>query len=395
MPTPRVQSWGPDLRRGLGALRLLALTFVWGVRLAHAQPGGEPSTHQVDVMLVGESGRDPELGRRIASWFDAEQFRVRVRSVVRFSPEQILSPRPDEAVSAWVLFPRWNRARIYFVMAMGPEGQPTYLLRDLALDDGLDEMGAERIAQVLHLSTVALVDGQAASRREEVERMLSQETTAPVSRDAVEPAPPAQPAEASAEPPATPGPERRDDREPMPGSAAAATFAIEAGGGYGISARGDEGIWHGPRATLLVRFAGGLGVQALLQSALPTTRRMQDLELEFSGGQLGIAGSYQHRVGSRTRLEWSAGPGLEIVHYRPERSLSSDVHPGRGDTELRPAAVAAVSAVFRNSAPMVVIAAQCAVPLLDSHYDVVDGDDREAIGRSLPAVPALGVEARF
>jgi len=395
MPTPRARNWGPNLRRGFGALWLVALTVLVTPRLAPAQPGGEPSSHQVEVMLVGKAGRDPEFGRRITSWFDAARFRVRVHHVFRLDPAEILSPKPDEAVYAWVLLPRRDRARIYFATTTGPDEQPTYLLRDLSLEQGLDEMGAERVAQVLCLSTVALVDGQAASRRDEVERMLSEEATEPAGPNSTEHPGSARPATPAPESAATQGPDRAAHREPEPSAARSPAVSFEAGVGYGASTRGDEGVWHGPRATLLVRLASGFGVQALVQSALPITRQMQDLELEFYGGLLGIAGSYQHELGRGAKLEWSAGPGLEVVHFRPVRSLSSEITTGRDDTEARPAAVAVVSAIFRDSPPQIVAAVQGAVPLLDSHYDVVTGDDHRVVGRSWPVVPSLGVEARF
>jgi len=376
-------------------LWLVVFTLLVAPQPIRAQTGMESPSHRVEIILVGKAGQDPEFGGRITSWFDSTRFRVGVHRAAEIVPQEILSPQRDQTVHAWVVLASPDRARIYFATTMGPKNRATYLLRDLALEQGLDEMGAERIAQVLYLSTVALVDGQAASGREEVERLLSQETTTAPSRGLTQPRDAAKPAESPRRQPVTRARARRRDRDPGESSTPTPALTVQAGVGYGASARGDEGIWHGPRATLLVRFRDGFGAQALVQSALPTTRGMQDLELQFYGGLLGIAGSYQHELFREAKLEWSVGPGLEVVHYRPVRSLSSEITAGRGDTEARPAAVASVSAVFRDSRPKIVVALQGVAPLLDSHYDVVVGDQRRVVGKSWALVPSLGMEARF
>src|SRR6201999_2079048 len=51
-------------------------------------------------------------------------------------------------------------------------GKTRYLLRDLTLEHGLDEVGSEELAQAVHLSTVALLEGQLSTTREQVERSL-------------------------------------------------------------------------------------------------------------------------------------------------------------------------------------------------------------------------------
>jgi len=185
--------------------------------------------------------------------------------------------------------------------------------------------------------------------------------------------------------------EARSGERPEGTNAWHAEFAV----GYEISVRGDEGVWHGPRGGLLVRLATGPGLQALVQSALPQTREMDSVALEFYGGFLGLAGSYQHMLGQSVALEWVAEPGVEIVYYRPVRSLEPGVTAGRGDTEARPAVVAGVSSVFRRASPRISVGAQCGIPLLHTHYDVVVGDARRVIGRASPVVPSLDAKVRF
>jgi hypothetical protein len=169
MPAPHAPSsvWSSRLIRLTVALLAHALVCVTTPSWAQAP---EPTRATVEVVLVGEVGRDPAFSRRVTSWFEPEQFRVTVRKVARLDASSILSPQRERAVHAWVLLHDPNHVRLYFACASGTQEEPAYLLRDLELESGLDEMGVENIAQVLHLSAVALLDGQAATRRDEVER---------------------------------------------------------------------------------------------------------------------------------------------------------------------------------------------------------------------------------
>ncbi len=354
------------------------------------------------MVLVGSIGEDPAFTRRVTSWFDPERYRVAVRRIPRLDPSSILSPRRDGAVYVWVLLWDPHHARLYFACASGSRSEPpTYLWRDLALPAGLDEVGAENIAQVLHLSTVALLEGQAGNQREEVERALREEPTAAARAEpSAEPStgPSAEPsAKPSAEPPTSPrrAPAERSAQRGAGAPERAPRLGVELGLGYGASLRGDEGLWHGPRVSSALQGPSGWGLRAAVESALPTRRDLGPLALEFSGALVTFTGSYRRALGRSVALEWSAGPGVEVVHYRPTRSLEPTVTAGSGDTEARPGVVAGMSGVFRPSSPRIAVNAQGLVPLERTHYDVVTGEERRVIGRAAPVVPSLGVEARF
>ena len=139
----------------------------------------------------------------------------------------------------------------------------------------------------------------------------------------------------------------------------------------------------------------GWGLQALGQGTLPSTRELEVVELEFYGGSLRLTGTHRHTLARSVALEWFAGPGLEIVHYRVRRSLDPGVTVGRGDTEARPGLFAGLSGVFRDDSPQIAVTAECLVPLARTHYDVVADGSRRAVGRAAPVVPALGMEVRW
>ncbi len=336
----------------------------------------QPTTDAVDVVLVGSVGDVPAISNRVTSWFDSSQFAVTVRRVQRLDPASVLSPKPERGVSAWVVLRDPKHARFYFASASGADQQPTYLVRDLDLERGLGEVGAEHLAQVLYLSTVALLDGQATTGKDEVNRVLREERD--VTEQAVSTAPPPTPIQ-------TAPPAKRDQP----------SVEAELSVGYGASWRGDEGLWHGPWLGVGVRIVDTWGVQLVGQGALPSSSEVKDLELRFYGASLGLLGSYRYRPASGIAVEGHAGPGVEIVHYEPIRSLEPGVNAEQGETEARPSLLVGMNGVFRESAPRLIVTAQCMVSLTHTRYYVVAADSRREVGRSELLVPSLGVMAQW
>jgi hypothetical protein len=380
---PRAQNSECSRRWGEFALGLLLLAGLFITRPCPAQSSIKAPPETVEIVLVGAVGALPAFSGRVTSWFDSEQFAVTVRMVARLDPARILSPEPHDGVSAWVLLRDPNHARFYFASASGPNQQTSYLVRELELEQGLDEVAAEHIAQVLYLSIVALLDGQAATDREEMNRVLCEEPTAE---------PSAEPSASAAQPRQEP---THEPKPTPPKPQARAGIESELTLGYGASLRGDEGLWHGPRVGLGVRVADGWRLDVLGQGALPSRREVDVVELEFYGGFGRLSGGYRHVFSQNVALQWGVGPGLELVHYRPERSLDANVTVGGGETELRPSLFAEVSGVFASSSPRIAVTIECMVSLSDTHYDVVMGDSRRVLGRSAPVVPLLGLETRW
>lgn len=353
----------------------------------------------VELTLIGDLGDEPTFARRVTSWFDAERFQVAVRAVDRLDPASVLAPREDRAVYVWVVLRDPHHARLYFASVTDEHEAATYLWRDLELEAGLDELGAERIAQVVHLSTLALLERQAASQRGEIEQALDEElSTPPV---AAPPAPDAA-AGARASRPRTVGSAQASGprtaaaaRAPANATPIRSRSQGEVALGYGASLRGDEGIWHGPRAGVGVRFPSGWGLRVQGQAGLPRTRELGPIELELVGGDLGLTASFLGRLGRGIRLEGFSGPTLEIVGYHPTASLDPGVATEQGATELRPAAIAGAAAVLRDSAPQIAVGAQGLISLLRTHYDVVTHGGRRVVARPASVVPSLLVEIRL
>jgi hypothetical protein len=356
------------------ALWLLALAVTWSRALcAEAEP-----QRSVEIVLVGQLASDPVFAARVTSWFAADKFRVSVRKARWLEPKQVLAPTGDAAVHVWVTLNEQTLARLYFSSAHGAGGSATYFLRELRLESGLDEIGAEHVAEVLNLSTLAFLEGQAESAREELEQRLRAEPAVEPTRP-VPPASRAQPVSATVPPPPA--------AKPAPSRAWSGRL------GYAASYRGDEGTWHGPSAAFEVTLWRRLGIRVEALGTLPSERVLTPLALRFYGAAFVVAPSLRHTLG-RAELRWFIGPGVEVVHYAPTRSIDAEYAAGDAATEARPALGGGVAASW-GRLPLLAVVAQATLPLTRTHYDLVRAESREVIGRASPIVPTLGVEIGF
>jgi len=360
------------------------LLFAWFVLLL--RPGTclaqTEAPRQVEIVLVGALGDDPVFASRVTSWFAVERFRVSVRRARFLDPKQVLSPSGDADVHVWVTLNGKTLARLYFASAGGAAAGASYFLRELRLENGLDEIGAEHVAEVLNLSTQAFLEREAQSAREVLEQTLKAEPAAEPSAPAAAVALPATKASSA------PGPAR----DTLPRAEPKRSWGARVG--YGLSYRGDEGNWHGPSAAFELALWRKLGLRVAAQGALPGRRELAPLELRFYGAMFVLAASFRHALAGGVDLAWFGGPMLDVVRYAPVRPLSAEYVAGTAATEARPGASGGVAALWGRQ-PVVALVAQASVPFSKTHYDVVQAGARRVIGRASPVVPTLGLEIGF
>ena len=339
----------------------------------------------VELVLVGQLGEDPVFAARITSWFAADKFHVSVRRARWLEPKQVLAPTGGAAVHVWVTLSEDSLARLYFSSERGSARGASYFLRELRLESGLDEIGAEHVAEVLNLSTLAFLEGQAQSAREELEQTLRAEPAA-------EPGP--TPAPVKGGPSSRPVTPVVHDEPPNDAERRQNARAWSARAGYAFSYRADEGTWHGPSIAVERLLWKKFGLRAQALGALPSVRALTPLELRFYGVAFALAASLRHALGADVELAYFLGPGLEVVRYAPSGSASPDYRAGEAATEARPSLAGGVGAVWGRG-PVLALVAQATLPLTRTHYDVVRAESREVIGRASPVVPTLGLEVGF
>lgn len=351
-----------------------------------AAPAAKALPATVEIGLVGRTAEDTTLAQRITSWFDRKRFKVTTRTVQQLDASRILSPQDAETVYVWVTLGSGNNARLYFSTTRRSSRDPVYLIRDLQLPKGLDEMGAERIAQVLHLSTVAILEGQAETRRDEVERTLKADSAANATQH-----------QGSTATPANKGLQVQSQTATSNADSVQADLhkGVEIGVGYGISFRGDEGLWHGPRASFVLPLTRSFGAGGLIRTALPHSHDVERITINVEGFTLGLIVNWHASITPGVSFESFAGLGLDIVHHRPTQASDPDLTLVAAETEARPNLIAGVGAVFGPPNPRVAVTADVAMLPNDVRYDLVEGRSRHSAARVARLAPSLGVEIRF
>ncbi len=195
-------------------------------KVAHATPASAPP--RVDVTLVGSAASEEAVQGRILSWFQAQRTAATATRTDALDSTAVLAPSDDPGIRVWVVLTDATVAHVFFTVEEPHHGR-RYLVSDVLLTGGLDEVGVEQLAQVVYLSASALWAGNVESTRQEVEEGLRRREA-----DARPPPPPAAP---TLPPPSTVLPPR-----PVAPPAPEGRVAVTVGSAYTLRAQGDEGL---------------------------------------------------------------------------------------------------------------------------------------------------------
>jgi hypothetical protein len=321
-----------------------------GGATAFAQQAPPP----VVVVLIGEARDNAELSAVIAELLLRQNVEAQMESRKRFEPEVWLDESSADARSfAFVSVRERHRAQLYF---RGPHGR-RFLLRELTLRDGLDEVGRELIARVVETSTVALMSSSEGVTRDEARAELALVTNAQA-QPAPEP-PPAAPVEQ---------PKRAEPASRKPEQRWSTLLGVRALGqwtGSDLGVRIGLGVEGGAR----FRTAGWLQIGGRLSAeiALP-----QQLEAEgVAASVLAIPLRIGVDVGSEIDLFLSLSTGFDIEHLSPERAADSELMLASASTELTPTSRAELRYELALSRSLyLALSALIDVPWTAAHYDV-------------------------
>ncbi|MBN2193753.1 MAG: hypothetical protein JW751_13130 [Polyangiaceae bacterium] len=199
-----------------------------------AEPSMATEPVKVEVTLVGEAAQSPALVRSIDALARSEGITPRFLYLARLPraslAEVAAQPGPG-FVRVWVELPAPNSA---LLLIAAPAAQ-RYVVRELPLQNALDEVGREQIAQVVQSSTLALLRGDQGLDRDSMQRALA--ATANPSRP-----PTTNPSEGQSARAATrTAPTNRTARRARTDPGGAASFGkVEAGLSYSLAWTGPE-----------------------------------------------------------------------------------------------------------------------------------------------------------
>jgi hypothetical protein len=371
----------------LGPSFCAALLCVSLCASALAQAEREPDANAV-VVLIGEANRTPELAGVLAELLLHQGVKVQFNTQPHFEPRVLLDAGKDDT-RVWVFIALDGplRARLYF---RGPLGE-RFLLRELALRAGLDEVGRELIGRVVETSTLALLHSSEGLNRAQAEEDIAahanpgdaarmresesarEERRAP-DRDPVEER------DRSEERDDALGPSHEVERwllgARLLGQWTGNALKGRYGAGVELGRVLSRGEW--PRVRLRVAFELSF-TQTLERSAVDARVTAWPLR---AGVDLGLArGVHAWLLGLST--------GFDRVHTSAEHARSSELQLSEPSTQLLPASRAELRYELALSRLLLSVAALIDVPWAVTHYAVFEDGKRVRLGTPWQVRPGL------
>lgn len=357
---------------------MAAQVFVCGSAVAQDRAG--PS--RVDVVFVGPEWEGTTLRERIHGWLDG-------RTDLRFAwreylpGAEVVEPERTEGVRVWVTLLTSRQARLFFTVALREGGELKYLERDVQLPNGLDEIGQERLAQVLHSAIWALWEGRDETPRSDIVEKIKRDH-APPARVAPPPRPPEQ-RRARA-------PRRVPGASPSHSAGPATSWTLALG--YAGSGRGDEGVAHGPlvRVGVLPAFAPWVELSAAGQYHWP--RRLEEaVVVDLQESQLSMNLAVTWPTDDMVGVRAAVGAGVEFVRYEPVRARSAHWELGGSERERRPYLLWQLGTEWRLASSWRLRGMLALdTPFVRTHYDVRSANGRRTLFSASPWQPGARLE---
>ncbi len=334
----------------------------------NAKPSAVPP--HVQLSIVADVPDANALAARMLSWFRGSASEVQSNQTSqKLAAATIFQHSTELGVRVWVAVPGSTRARLFFAVQNDPTATPHYLVRDVELASGLDEVGMEQVAQIVYLSTLALWAGEVESSKSEVEQKLAPEAKP----EPVEPSAAAREGKSAVS-------------EPGHGR-----FGAE----YVARYQGQEGIAHGPglfAQLLWPRAESGMGGAVHADFIVPHQPSRAGVTIGIVGANVGAGLAGTQRVSRRASANAEVGLGVDVVHYHTVSTQGLlDAHSGGLD--VRPVTYLSAGVRFELGATSVGLAALLAVQLLRTHYDI--GSTTQPTRAITPNIPQPGLCANI
>jgi hypothetical protein len=349
------------------------------------------------ITVITTASGVPTLQERVSSWFN-DGTQVTVGVAPELLPDRLFSSSPHE-VKVWIVAPSQERALVVFSTAGEPE-TARYLLREVRLVNGLDELGLERLASVIHSAFVALREGIEGAERPQVERELVAAGLLPsASAPAATHAPPALATPAPVATVATPaaaGPSR-DAAPPAQETKSGILLAA----GYGTRLRGVEQLGHGPLVTAGVQLPGIVSTLDALISAHLLLRS------DFDAGALSASvqtSAFRAHLGlepalsPRFRLQALLGAGADLAHISAQAAgaeSSEAIEPREPGSQWRGALELTLGVWWSGKLVDLGATAYSTFLLGDVHYTLASDGGQRRLVTPWPVQPGLSLQARF
>jgi hypothetical protein len=334
------------------AIAVAATSLGGGVATGAEPPSADTAgPPRVEIAIVGEVANADALAARIVSWFRPLHVPVQTTKLAHLDRNAVLAPPPNPGVHAWIAVPSDETARVFFTVATKDAEAPHYLVTDLSLAHGLDDLASEQLAQVVYFSSMGLWAGNLESTRKQMEEGLP-------------PRPAAAPAQAPEPEATTPSAKEATD---------APSSGVRVRVEYSARWRNAPGLAQTVGAALgAFRRRGAYEIGGLFHAGvlLPQKAMASGVELDTQGVAFALGATGARDLASHTRLEVEVGFSVDAVRYRTGALADASLTPTSGGTDLQPFAVARVGLEYEAGPVGLGLHALVATELFRTHYDV-------------------------
>lgn len=364
----------------------LAASFSAAAELPAAETP-TPAVERFHIVLVG-AVRGHGLERLFAEWLEPTGLEVTVVERAALDARTVFVHDEDASrIRIWITLPTPALARITFA---DPRAE-RFLVRDVALEGSLDELGREALAQVLVAAAQAFRERRESTPREEVRRALApseagEEHARPV------PAAAARPPDTTA--PRKSAPDERSRSESASASAFAARLRWAPGVRYALRAKGPEGVSHALGAFLesgMEWSAASVGLAAEARYEFPHRANGEGVALSISSVALhfGLVAA----LGSKRSHGWAAemGAGFERVAVEVHADGGGGIEPRSDVLDRRALVYGGFGPYFRWRHVRLGVGLRVDVPLAKTHYDVVTDGEATIVLEPWPVQPGAFV----
>jgi hypothetical protein len=361
------------------------------VTSARADSPETPTGARAVVVLVGATAQTGDLPGLLTELLGRDGIAVEIVREPTFRAADLLAPGDGgrRSVSVFIEVPSDRVARLSF---RGPRAE-RFLLRELGLRDGLDDVGREAVAQVVESSIDALMSFS-------LEGMSRDEARATL---ASAPSPP-------------PAPGTVVDRGPRPAKPAGTPAAPEAAGTVVATggARGAVAAWRGWLAArysavyegpdLGVGHGPGLeaglersGPRVFLRARLVGERRFAqvitspELDADVQDDVARLLIDLGWAPGAKQALAFGVGFGIDAIAIQPGAARAPDVTPAAATTHVVPVMRTELRYEVGGDAWRAGVVLFADVSLYATHYDLARADTVERLATPWPVRPGAAV----
>jgi hypothetical protein len=386
----------PSRAPARAAVAIAVIAWSIGMTARAASPEAAPTGATAVVVLVGATAQTANLADLLTDLLGRKDITVRFVYQPTFRAADLLAPGDgrERSVSVFIEVPSDRVARLSF---RGPRAA-RFLLRELGLRNGLDDVGREAVAQVVDSSLAVLLSfsSEGISRDEVRAALASGPSPPPAPGTVVDLGARLSPSARHSAPAATVAAVRATDapladRPTGTGGVWRGWLAPR----YSVAYAGSElGAAHGPGAEAALERAG---TRLLMRARLVAERRFTqvitsptiDADVHDDSGRL--LAEVGWAPDARQAISLGLGFGVDMTSVQPGAARAPDVTPAAATTHVVPVTRGELRYEIGGAAWRVAATLFADLSLFDTHYDLDRAGVPQRLATPWPVRPGAAV----